>query len=88
MAVDLALLESTAYVLPFRGDRSRGRSIETAGIECCFLAERALFLFIFDASNLLRSMRHTGCRLLVIKRQNGGFSKAVSETIPCPLVLV
>jgi K+-sensing histidine kinase KdpD len=91
MAVDLALLESTSLcvALPAETDRE-SEALKRQVVECCVpnVAARFVSVHPFDASNLLRSMRHTGCRLLVIKRQNGGFNRAVSETIPCPVVLV
>lgn len=91
MAVDLAVLESSSLCVALpAATELESEALKRRAVECCVpnVAVRFVPVYPFDASNLLRSMRHTGCRLLVIKRQNGGFNRAVSETIPCPVVLV
>lgn len=41
----------------------------------------------FDAPTLLRHIRQTGCRLLVVKRGDGDLLEEVAEGAECPVVL-
>lgn len=91
MAAELAELESgRLYIaLPAKTD-AESEALKRQTLKCCVQSTSVRFVTVhpFDASNLLHSMRRTGCRLLVVKRQDGDFSKAVSEATACPVVLV
>lgn len=42
----------------------------------------------FDPPTLLRSLRQSGCRLLVLKRRDGALLELVADAAECPVVLV
>jgi len=91
IAVELAELESgRLYVaLPAKtGAESEAlkQSALSRGIHGG--AVRFVTVYPFDAPNLLQSMRRTGCRLLVVTRQDGDLSRTVSEAAACPVVLI
>ncbi len=51
-------------------------------------ATRILAVEPFDANTLLRHIRLSGCRLLVVKRADGELLEQVAEAAECPVVLV
>jgi len=91
MAVELAELESSRlYVaLPAKTD-TESEILRQLALKRCVqgAAVRFVTIYPFDAPNLLHSIRRTGCRLLVVKRQDGDLSKAISEAAACPVVLI
>ncbi|HYE34008.1 universal stress protein [Methylocaldum sp.] len=91
MAVELAELESSRlYIaLPAKTD-AESETLKRQTLKCCVQSASVRFVTVhpFDARNLLHSMRRTGCRLLVVKRQDGDLSRAISEAAACPVVLV
>lgn len=42
----------------------------------------------FDAPALLRSIRQSGCRMLIVKRADGELLENVAEAAECPVILV
>ncbi|WP_077732576.1 hypothetical protein [Methylocaldum sp. 14B] len=91
MSVELAELESSRLNVALPAEtEAESEALKRLALESCVQSAAAQFVSVrpLDAPNLLRSMQRTGCRLLVVKRQNGDFSKAISEIVACPVVLV
>jgi nucleotide-binding universal stress UspA family protein len=92
VAVELAELTESSLlhvVLPAKTD-AESEALRQLALKCCVRSTAVHFVTVYplDVSNLLRSMRRTGCRLLVVKREDGDLSKAISEAAACPVVLI
>jgi nucleotide-binding universal stress UspA family protein len=91
MAAELVELESSRLYVALPAEA--GIELETLkkhALHCCTRRVDVRFVSVYpmDTQNLMRSMQRTGCRLLVVKRQDSDFSKAISEAVACPVVLV
>jgi nucleotide-binding universal stress UspA family protein len=92
MAADLATLEpcELCIALPAKTDEEldvlRRKASQTLAGSSLF--PRFTVIYPYDAPNLLRLLRQSNCRLLVVNRDAGETVKAITETAACPIVLV
>jgi hypothetical protein len=49
---------------------------------------RVIALEPFDAPTLIRQIRQSGCRLVVVKREDGDWLEEVADAADCPVMLV
>ncbi|BBA32977.1 uncharacterized protein sS8_1012 [Methylocaldum marinum] len=91
MAAELVELESSQLYVALPTETGiKLETLKKQALHCCTSRADVRFVSVcpMDTQNLMRSMQRTGCRLLVVRRQDGDFSKAISEAVACPVVLV